>query len=291
MKGKIKQLLVCVVALAILVPLGFVTKIFSLKDLKEITFDLSKVWKLLVVVFVVLVVENLITMLLEGIQPKNHRARSVLSITASLLKYLAFIIILCWGLTILGVNVSTIVASIGIVALIVGFSAESLIADVVNGAFMLFENQYNVGDIVEVNGFRGTVSKIGIRTTCITDVGGNVKIVNNSDMRNILNRSDNLSYAVSDIAVPYGTDFEKLEKDIPALMEEIFEKNNEMFKAVPDYKGIQQLADSGVVLRFVVNVNEKDIFTGMRVLNHDLLLGFKKLGVECPFPQVDVHSK
>ncbi len=291
MKGKLKQLIICVVALAILVPLGFLTKIFSIKDLKEISFDISKFWKLLVVVFVVLVLENLVTMILESIKPKNHRARSVLSITASLLKYLAFIVILGWGLAILGVNVSTIVASIGIVALIVGFSAESLIADVVNGAFMLFENQYNVGDIVEVNGFRGTVSKIGIRTTCITDPGGNVKIVNNSDMRNILNRSDNLSYAISDIAVPYETDFVKLESEIPALMESILEKNKEMFKAAPEYKGVQELGDSGVVLRFIVNVNEKDIYSGMRVLNHDLLLGFKKLGVECPFPQVDVHNK
>ena len=291
MKGKLKQLIICVVALAILVPLGFLTKIFSLNDLKEISFDITKFWKLLVVVFVVLVLENLVTMILESIKPKNHRARSVLSITASLLKYLAFIVILCWGLAILGVNVSTIVASIGIVALIVGFSAESLIADVVNGAFMLFENQYNVGDIVEVNGFRGTVSKIGIRTTCITDPGGNVKIVNNSDMRNILNRSDNLSYAISDIAVPYETDFVKLESEIPALMESILENNKEMFKAAPEYKGVQELGDSGVVLRFIVNVNEKDIYSGMRVLNHDLLLGFKKLGVECPFPQVDVHNK
>ena len=291
MKGKLKQLIICVVALAILVPLGFLTKIFSINDLKEISFDISKFWKLLVVVFVVLVLENLVTMILESIKPKNHRARSVLSITASLLKYLAFIVILCWGLAILGVNVSTIVASIGIVALIVGFSAESLIADVVNGAFMLFENQYNVGDIVEVNGFRGTVSKIGIRTTCITDPGGNVKIVNNSDMRNILNRSDNLSYAISDIAVPYETDFVKLESEIPALMESILENKKEMFKAAPEYKGVQELGDSGVVLRFIVNVNEKDIYSGMRVLNHDLLLGFKRLGVECPFPQVDVHNK
>ena len=241
--------------------------------------------------FVVLVIENLRAMILGMIQPKQHRARSVLSSLTSLLKYVAFIIILCWGLSIIGVNVSTIVASRGIVALVVGFSAESLIADVVSGAFMLFENQYNVGDIVEVNGFRGTVSKIGIRTTCITDTGQNVKIVNNSEMRNILNRSDNLSYAVSDIAVPYDTDFEKLEKEIPSLMEEILDKNKELFKAAPDYKGVQQLGDSGVLLRFVVNVNEKDIYTGTRQLNHDLLLGFKKLGVECPFPQVDVHTK
>ena len=74
-------------------------------------------------------------------------------------------------------------------------------------------------------------------------------------------------------------------------MEEILEKNKDMFKAAPAYKGIQQLGDSGVLLRFIVNVDEKDIYTGMRVLNHDLLLGFKKLGVECPFPQVDVHNK
>lgn len=90
---------------------------------------------------------------------------------------------ICFGLTILGVNITTIIASIGILALIVGFSAESLIADIVTGTFMLLENQYNVGDIVEVNGFRGVVTSIGIRTTCITDSGDNVKIINNSEMK------------------------------------------------------------------------------------------------------------
>ena len=146
------------------------------------------------------------------------------------MKYLAVIVMLCWGLTIIGVNVSTIVASVGIVALIVGFSAESLIEDVVTGAFMIFENQYNVGDIVEVEGFRGTVTNIGIRTTKIADVGGNVKIVNNSSMKNILNRSDKISVSVSDISVPYATDLEKLEAGIPKLMEEIAEKHPDLLK-------------------------------------------------------------
>ena len=199
------------------------------------------------------------------------------------------IVILCWGLTILGVNVSTIVASVGIIALIIGFSAESLIADVVTGTFMLFENQYNVGDIVEVGGFRGTVTNIGIRTTSITDMGGNVKIVNNSAMTNILNRSNMTSRSVSDIAVPYGTDLEKLEAGIPKLMTDILAAHPDVMKAEPQYLGVQELADSAVVLRFVVDVEEKDIYSGARILNHDLLLGFRKLGVECPFPQMDVH--
>ena len=123
--------------------------------------------------------------------------------------------------------------------MIVGFSAESLIADVVTGAFMIFENQYNVGDIVEVDNFRGTVTSIGIRTTCITDPGDNVKIVNNSNMKNILNRSDKLSRSVSNIAVPYGTDLEKLESEIPRLMEEIFNAHPDLMKNPPKYLGVQ----------------------------------------------------
>ncbi|MBO4869078.1 MAG: mechanosensitive ion channel, partial [Clostridia bacterium] len=160
--------------------------------------------KLVIMAAAVLATEALVTFILRALKPKSHRARSLISIFCSLLKYVAVIVIICWGLTILGVNVSTIVASVGIVALIVGFSAESLIADVVTGAFMIFENQYNVGDIVEVDGFRGTVTDIGIRTTCITDPGENVKIVNNSAMKNILNRSDKLSRSISHISIPYG---------------------------------------------------------------------------------------
>lgn len=289
-KSKMTGLLICLAILAVAIPLGIFTEVFSLEELTDIAIDFSAILKLIIMAAAVIAAETLVTVILERLNPKSHRIRSVLSITNSLMKYVAGLVILCWGLGIIGVNVSTIVASVGIVALIVGFSAESLIADVVTGAFMLFENQYNVGDIVEVDGFRGTVTNIGIRTTSITDPGHNVKIVNNSDMRNILNRSDKPSRSVSDISIPYGTDIEKLEAEIPALMQSIYEKHSEMMKKPPQYLGIQTLADSAVVLRFVAEVSEKDIFTGARTLNHDLLLGFRKLGVECPFPQLDVHT-
>ena len=288
-KSALIRLIVMIVILAVLIPVGFLTQVFSMVELVDMKFSFSAVWKLLVLIVCVITVETLLVFLLGLPKPKSHRAKSILSIISSLLKYVAAIVILCWGLSILGVNVSTIVASVGIVALIVGFSAESLIADVVTGAFMIFENHYNVGDIIEVDGFRGTVTDIGIRTTCITDPGDNVKIVNNSAMKNILNRSDRMSRSISDIGIPYGTDLEKLESEIPDLMKEIYEKHKDMMKESPVYLGVNELADSAVVLRFYVHVDEKDIFTGARTLNHDLLIGFKKLGVEVPFPQVDVH--
>ena len=86
--------------------------------------------------------------------------------------------------------------------------------------------------------------------------------------------------------------YSKIEGDaLPALMKEIFDRHQDVMLSEPRYLGVQELADSAVVLRFVVNVNEKDIYSGARLLNRDLWLGFRKLGVECPFPQVDVHSK
>ena len=285
---KIIRFGVCIAVLAIAVVIGFMTGVFNFAGI-NLRLNLNSLLKLLIMAASVIAVEAILSLLLSIPKPKNHRIRTVLSIFSSLLKYVAFIVILCWGLSIIGVNVSTIVASVGIIALVVGFSAESLIADVVTGAFMIFENQYNVGDIVEVNGFRGTVTSIGIRTTCLTDPGDNVKIVNNSDMKNILNRSDKLSRSVSMISVPYGTDLEKLEGEIPGLMERIYERRTDVFKAPPRYLGVEALSNSSVDLKFVVNVDEKDIYSGARLLNRDLLLGFRELGVECPFPQVDVH--
>ena len=288
-KTKITGLIACIAILIITVPVGFLTDVFDFEDLKTVGIEFSTILKVIVMAAAVIAVVSLITMLLSLPNPKNHRTRSLLSIVSSMLKYIAGIVILCWGLSIIGVNVSTIVASVGIIALIVGFSAESLIADVVTGAFMIFENQYNVGDIVEVDGFRGKVTNIGIRTTSITDTGDNVKVINNSAMRNILNRSDKLSRSVCDISIPYETDIEELEKQIPGLVQLMYENHKDVMQDVPKYLGIQQLADSSIVLRFVVNVNEKDIFSCTRIMNHDLLLGFRKLGIECPFPKVDVH--
>lgn len=290
-KPVVIRLIILAVILAIAFTIGFVGKFIDTDNIGSIFGNFSGVKLLYLVCMIggVLFVETLLVLILSLFKPENHRARSVLSIVSSMLKYITAIVILCWGLSILGANVSTIVASVGILALVVGFSAESLISDVVTGTFMLFENQYNVGDIVEVNGFRGTVSNIGIRTTSLTDPGGNVKIINNSAMQNILNRSDKVSRSVSNIGIPYATDLEKLEASIPALMEEIFANHQDIMKAAPRYLGVQELADSSVVLRFVVDVDEKDIYTGMRVLNHDLLLGFRKLSVEVPFPQMDVH--
>ena len=263
----------------------------ELSGLRDAHFSGKNLLGVGLMVFGTLAAENLVLLILGFLKPENHRARTAVSLAGNIVRYIAAIVILCGVLAMLSVDIGAILAGLGIVALIIGFGAESLISDVVTGTFILLDNQYNVGDIIEVNGFRGTVSDIGIRTTCVTDTGGNVKIINNSDMKNILNRSDNSSKAVADFFIPYETDLGALEKKIPALLEEIYAAHADMFRSAPKYLGVQELGASSVVLRFVAEVGEADIYSGARTLNHDLFLGFRKLGVECPFQQIDVHNR
>lgn len=291
--GSLKKLIIAIVILGACIGIGFATGVFS--DVEGIfeNFNINgtALLRVFVMALIVLIAENLLIFILSLIKSSNGRVQTVVSVLGNLLRYIALTIIICWGLSILGADVGTIVAGVGIFALIIGFGANSLIADMVTGIFMIFENQYNVGDFIEVDGFRGKVTSIGIRTTCIEDAGGNIKIVNNSAMTNILNRSNHNSRAVSVIGIPYETDLEALETNFPEMMKDIYERNKELMLAEPMYLGVEELADSAVVLKFVVEVEDKNIFSAGRALNRELFLGFRKVGVEVPFPQVDVHQR
>ena len=224
-------------------------------------------------------------------QPKETRARTVCSLTRSILSYTAVLLSVFFGLRALGVDVTASLASVGVVTLIIGFGAQSLIEDVLTGIFLIAEGRYNVGDILVLDDFRGKVVDISVRTTTLEDSGGNHKIINNSEMKNILNRSDNASRAVCDMDIPYETDLEALEAKLPELLEKIGKDHADVLRSAPQYVGVQSLEASSVRLRFVVPVAEENIFSAQRLLNRELLLGFRRLGVECPFPQLDVHSR
>ena len=230
-------------------------------------------------------------LIINAIKGKRKRTQTLTTVTASLVKYVVVIVAIIWGLTIIGVNVGTIFAGVGILALVLGFGAESLVSDLVTGAFILFENQYNVGDIVELDGYRGTVDFVGIRTTGIRDVGGNVKIINNSDIKNIINRSERSSVAVTTVGIHYNSDIDEVEKKLPDILAKIKARNGEVFIGDVSYLGVEELADSSVTLKFTAEVEEKNIFTGRRLLNREIKALFDEAGIEIAFPQVDVHVK
>ncbi len=233
---------------------------------------------------------QILKLILHAVGKRGGRALTVTNLIAGLLKYLAVIVAVVWGLGILGVNTTAVLAGVGIVGLILGFGAQSLIEDIITGAFIIFENQYSVGDIIILDDFRGTVRSIGVRTTVIEDAGGNLKVVNNSDIRNFQNRSRNNSVALVLVAVSYATDLRKLEKLLKEKLGDLQKEHPELYLSVPRYLGVDALADSGVNLKFAVDVKEQDVFAGQRMLARDLKILFDDNGVEIPFPQVVVHK-
>lgn len=223
--------------------------------------------------------------------PKETRARTVCSLTRSILSYAAVLLSVYFGLRALGVDVTASLASVGVVTLIIGFGAQSLIEDVLTGIFLIAEGRYNVGDILVLDDFRGKVVDISVRTTTIEDAGGNHKIINNSEIRNFQNRSQKTSLAVSTVSVGYDADLRAVETVIADALPAIFEENRAVFLDVPQYIGVEELGESGVVLKFIVSATEENVFAARRALNRSLKLLFDEKGIDIPYPQLTVHTK
>lgn len=217
------------------------------------------------------------------------RGKALVDLLCSFIKYIAVIVLIFAVLSTWGVNTTALLAGIGILSLIVGLGAQPLIEDIIAGLFIVFENIFDVGDIIVVDGFRGTVKEIGIRTTQIEDAGGDIKVVNNSDIRTLINMTSQLSLAVSEIDMEYGESLEKVELIIRNNLDEM-RKNIPDIVEGPFYMGVSALGASGVTLRFTAKCPETQKFQVERDLNRQLKLLFDRNGIGIPFTQIVVHQ-
>ena len=216
------------------------------------------------------------------------KGKAIIDLVCSLIKYVAVLVLLFFILKTLGVDTTTILAGIGILGLVVGLGAQPLIADIIAGLFIVFEKVFDVGDIIVVDGFRGTVKEIGIRTTQIIDVGGNIKIVNNSDVKTVINMTNQLSLAVCDMSIEYGESLERVESILKANLDNVKAAIPDI-KEGPFYKGVAELGNSAVVIRFVAKCEEGSKYQVERDLNRQFKLLFDKNNINIPFPQIVVN--
>ena len=252
---------------------------FDLLSLVSLVLVLAECWALMLV----------IKLVIGHLKLKSRHAETIKSLVGNCLKYVVAIYGIVFGLSILGVNMVAVIASLGVLGLIIGFGAETLIEDVITGLFIIFEGQIHVGDIVTIDGFRGTVSGIGIRTTQITDSGGNIKIVNNSDIRTLTNLSDVDSVAVTEISIAYEADLAQAEEVLKEALAQLPKQYPAIFKEVPSYLGVETLGASSVDLKVSAVVEEPNIYAARRLMNRELKLAMDKGGITIPCPQVVVH--
>ena len=303
-RRKIRSIVGAVIAIVLIVLLlnpQWFMKPDSAKEMQNLTkehflisgslqLSASRLLNVLLAVCIVWLCYIVLCWILSLFAKRNNRSASIATLFMGLLKYIAFIVAIIWGLGILGVSMTAVFAGVGIIGLALGFGAQTLIEDIITGFFIIFEGQYGIGDIIVLDDFRGVVRSIGVRTTVLEDAGGNLKIVNNSDIRNLQNRSSNPSLAICDVDVSYSTDLAALEKMLPPELNRMYEENRDLYLSAPAYMGVEELGESGVHLKFKVSVKEDNVFVAKRRLNRDLRVLFAEKGVDIPFPQVVVHQ-
>ena len=185
---------------------------------------------------------------------------------------------------------TTLLASAGILALVIGLGAQSLIADIIAGIFIVFEGDYQVGDIVVIDGWRGEVKQIGLRRTKIEDAVGNVNIVNNAAISNIINNTQELSVALVTVGTEYNESILRIEEVIEKALPEMKEHIPAIVEG-PYYKGVQSLGESSVDIRLVAKCKEEDKYQVERDMNRELKLLFDANGINIPFNQVVLNTR
>lgn len=243
----------------------------------------------LILISVIFSVSALLRLIFKKMMEKSNKAKTVITLLDGLIKYGSALALIFLVLQAFGVNTAAIWESVGIITLIIGLGAQSLIADIIAGVFIIFENEYSVGEIVSIDNFRGTVSEIGIRATKILDMAGNIKIINNSDIKNVVNLSRELSLAIVDCEFPYDVPLEFVEKLLKDNLEN-FKKSIPAIVEGPFYKGVSCYEASNVAVKIVAQCAEEDRYQVQRDLLREYRQLFVANGIDLSFDQVVINQ-
>jgi len=202
------------------------------------------------------------------------------------IRYVLGLIMILTVLGQFGVNIAGLIASAGVAGLAISFGAQNLVKDVITGAFIIFENQYKNGDYVNLNQqVDGTVIEVGIRTTKLKGLNGQVTIIPNGQIMQVTNYSLENSVAVVDIGVAYEEDMGKVEKALKEIAKTVEEKYHDLFIEPITLAGVQSLGPSEVVYRLMAEVPPTQHFAAGRILHKELKTGLDERGIEIPYPR------
>ena len=242
------------------------------------------------VIIVSIVLNLLLKLFMKLILPKTSKGITVAQILASFIKWALAIASILVILSLWGVDTTVLIASAGVLTLVVGLGAQSLIADIIAGLFIVFDEEYQVGDIIVLEGWRGTVVEVGIRTTRVQDPGGNIKIVNNSEIKAVINQTKQNSVAKCYLNINYEEDLDKVQKVADDNLKEVSQLVKGIIGDI-QYKGVSEYSSNGVTLFFMARCKEPDIFQIQRDMNKVLKQMLEKNGIYLAYQNIVVHNQ
>ncbi len=249
--------------------------------------------KSLIVTFITIFLTTIITYILSFIvrlcTRNGKKAKTVGSLIRSLIKYIAVLVALSIILAAWGVDVSSIVAGLGVLTLIIGLGCQSLIQDVISGLFMVFDDYFDVGDMVIVDGFRGYVSQIGLRSIKIDDRLGDIKSINNSSITTCVNLSREDNTVAIEIEAAYDEDPRRIEA---LLIRELPKLKDKIPQAIvpPTYLGMSNYGDSGINYKIYATCKAPYRFQLERDMKREVYLILLDNHVNIPFTCITVYQ-
>lgn len=266
-----------------------------LRDLAQILTDsIGRILSTLIVVFITTFVLKFSKKGFKKIGskegPTQKRKKTVGKLLSSVTRYTLVVITILIVLSIWGVNVGPALAGLGIAGLVIGLGAQKFINDLIAGFFIIFEQHYDVDDVIEVQGFKGVVTEIGLKTTRIRNWKGDVKILANGDVTNLTNHSKNNSLAIVDFGIAYEED---IQKTFDLLTEKLplFKQNYPAVVEDPINLGVTGLNASSVDIKVICTTLNEQHYGVERALRKYIKDILDEAGIEIPFPQVVVSKK
>ena len=216
---------------------------------------------------------------------RAQRAKTIGSVFKSLTSVLVFGIAFMMILAELGVNLAPVLASAGILGVAVGFGAQNLVRDFLSGVFMMLEDQYGVGDVVDVGEASGTVEAVGLRITTMRDVNGTVWYVRNGEILRVGNSSQGFAVAVVDVPIGYGADVGQATELLERAATEVTGQepfSNDVLEP-PEVLGVERVsASEGIMLRTTVKVRPGRQWAVQRSLRARIVGVFEDAGIQGP---------
>ncbi len=192
-------------------------------------------------------------------------------------------------LEIFGYNTTTLIASLGVVGVVAGLAVKDILEDFIAGAGLVLDDTYNIGDWVTINNFKGEIIDVGMRNTRIKAYSGDVLIINNGSITQVINHSIENINVIVDVKVSFNEDQKKVEKVLKAYCLKMNEEIKELKKDI-DYLGIEKINDSFLEYRIVAEVKNGTQFEVNRLINKTLKEQLDKNNIEIPYEQLVVHN-
>ncbi len=214
----------------------------------------------------------------------DARIKTLEGLMLSIVRYIVYFIAGTSILSSFGVQVGAMLATAGVGGLAIGFGAQNLVRDIITGFFILFENQFTVGDYVEIEGAGGIVEEMGLRITKVRDFTGDLHIMPNGAISKVINKSSGKMWAWVNMPIAYEEDIDRAIKVLEEASEELARTNGNIVEG-PEVLGVNELADSGVLIATLAYAAPMTQWSVARAMRKAYKQAFDREGIEIPYPR------